>query len=208
MDTQISVAGNLTADPELRYTPTGAPVATLTAATARTSPDHPTPAPGVADTGAATGAAQDGRAVDVARTPRLGRAGDGVLLVDGARVVEGASGTIYLLHFHAPYAHARHYLGWAAPGHLGDRLAEHAAGHGARLTQVVAAAGIGWTLARTWPGTRWRERSLKRQGGASRRCPVCGVRPRFPEPPPAGASARAAACRVVFPGQAGVGGRP
>jgi single-strand DNA-binding protein len=37
MDTQISVAGNLTADPELRYTTTGAPVVNFTvAATSRT----------------------------------------------------------------------------------------------------------------------------------------------------------------------------
>jgi len=38
---------------------------------------------------------------------------------------------------------------------------------------VIAEAGIAWTLARTWPGSRTRERQLKRQGGASRRCPIC-----------------------------------
>ena len=86
------------------------------------------------------------------------------------------AGTVYLLHFHRPYRHARHYLGWAAD--LDTRLAEHAAGRGARLTAVVRAAGIGWHLARTWPGGRARERQLKRQGGASRCCPDCGVRPR------------------------------
>jgi predicted GIY-YIG superfamily endonuclease len=80
-------------------------------------------------------------------------------------------GTIYLLHFSAPFGHAKHYTGWAR--NLDARLAHHANGTGARLTQVVAAAGIGWTLARTWDGTRSRERQLKRQGGASRRCPVC-----------------------------------
>lgn len=90
---------------------------------------------------------------------------------------------IYLLHFDAPYRHARHYLGTAAAGHLEARLAAHAAGRGARLTQVVAAAGIGWQLARTWPGGRDRERQLKRQGGASRRCPMCGVHPRQPAAP-------------------------
>ena len=86
------------------------------------------------------------------------------------------TGTVYLLHFDEPYRHARHYLGWA--GDLDTRLAEHAAGSGARLTAVVRAAGIGWTLARTWSGTRTRERQLKRQGGAARRCPLCGVHPR------------------------------
>jgi hypothetical protein len=39
--------------------------------------------------------------------------------------------------------------------------------------QVVGEQGIGWQLARVWTGTRDRERSLKRSGGAARRCPVC-----------------------------------
>jgi hypothetical protein len=39
--------------------------------------------------------------------------------------------------------------------------------------QVVGEAGIGFQLARTWDGDRYRERALKRQGGASRRCPIC-----------------------------------
>ena len=63
----------------------------------------------------------------------------------------------------------------SAPGasRLIRRLAEHQAGRGARLLQVITQAGIEWTLARTWQGTRERERQLKRQGGASRRCPIC-----------------------------------
>lgn len=44
--------------------------------------------------------------------------------------------------------------------------------------EVLRDNGIGWELARTWDGTRGRERQLKREGGASRRCPKCGVRPR------------------------------
>jgi predicted GIY-YIG superfamily endonuclease len=90
-------------------------------------------------------------------------------------------GTVYLLHFDRPYKHARHYIGWALD--LDTRLAEHAAGRGARLLQVVHHAGIGWTLARTWAGvTRIRERQLKRRGGASRCCPLCGVTPRRTAP--------------------------
>lgn len=85
-------------------------------------------------------------------------------------------GTIYLLHFDRPYEHAAHYTGWALD--LDARLAEHAAGTGARLMTVIKDAGIGFTLARTWPGTRGRERQLKNQGGASRRCPLCGIEPR------------------------------
>jgi predicted GIY-YIG superfamily endonuclease len=86
------------------------------------------------------------------------------------------TGTVYLLHFDRPYRHAAHYTGWTA--NLAARLAEHAAGRGARLMEVITQAGIGFTLARTWPGTRARERALKRQGGAARRCPLCGTQPR------------------------------
>ncbi|HLX49510.1 MAG TPA: hypothetical protein VKS82_14370 [Streptosporangiaceae bacterium] len=87
-------------------------------------------------------------------------------------------GTIYLLHFDRPYRHARHYIGWAV--NLNARLAAHEQGRGARLLEVVRAAGIGWQLARTWSGDRNRERQIKRQGGASRCCPLCGVKPRDP----------------------------
>ncbi|HEY6794051.1 MAG TPA: hypothetical protein VI248_05155 [Kineosporiaceae bacterium] len=105
-------------------------------------------------------------------TPAPGLAGPGP--------ASGPAGTVYLLHFHRPYQHARHYIGWTAD--LDARLAEHAAGRGARLLAVIAEEGIGWDLARTWLGTRTRERQLKTQGGASRRCPLCGVRPRGPAP--------------------------
>ena len=89
-------------------------------------------------------------------------------------------GIIYLLHFDRPYLHARHYCGFTTD--LAARLAEHTAGRGARLLTVIGDAGIGWTLARTWTGTRRRERALKRQGGAARRCPLCGITPRHPHP--------------------------
>jgi predicted GIY-YIG superfamily endonuclease len=91
-------------------------------------------------------------------------------------VLTVSDGTVYLLHFDQPYKHARHYLGWTAD--LDARLARHEAGTGARLLEVAHDAGIGWTLARTWEGGRARERQLKNQGGATRRCPLCGVRPR------------------------------
>lgn len=87
------------------------------------------------------------------------------------------SGTVYLLHFDHPYRHARHYMGWTA--NLDARLDEHRRGHGARLLAVVAANGINWQLARTWPGTRARERQLKKFGGHARKCPLCGVTPRI-----------------------------
>jgi hypothetical protein len=87
------------------------------------------------------------------------------------------TGTVYLIHFDRPYVHAKHYLGWT-PGDVAERLARHAAGRGARLMAVVTSAGIGWRLARIWPRTRGGERRLKRQGGLSRLCPLCGVTPR------------------------------
>jgi predicted GIY-YIG superfamily endonuclease len=87
-----------------------------------------------------------------------------------------AKGTVYLLHFERPYKHARHYIGWTV--NLKARLARHRAGNGARLIEVITAAGIGFKLARTWPGGRDRERQIKTQGGASRCCPLCGIIPR------------------------------
>ncbi|HEV2344502.1 MAG TPA: hypothetical protein VGS97_10455 [Actinocrinis sp.] len=45
-------------------------------------------------------------------------------------------GTVYLPHFDAPFGHAKHYTGWSAD--LPARLAEHGAGRGARLTELLA----------------------------------------------------------------------
>lgn len=81
------------------------------------------------------------------------------------------SGTIYLLHFSQPYKHARHYIGFTTD--LPKRIHQHLTGHGARLMEVVTAAGIGWTLARTWNGTRTFERQLKDRHNAPRLCPIC-----------------------------------
>lgn len=64
------------------------------------------------------------------------------------------------------------------PAELARRLAEHGASRGARLMLAVSQAGITWQLARTCPGTRTRERQLKAQGSAARRCPLCGITPR------------------------------
>jgi predicted GIY-YIG superfamily endonuclease len=87
--------------------------------------------------------------------------------------VEGTEiGTVYLLHFSEPFKHAQHYLGWAKD--VDGRIAHHRAGTGARLTQVVAEAGIDMELVRTWENvTRTMERRIKNGGGLSRVCPVC-----------------------------------
>jgi predicted GIY-YIG superfamily endonuclease len=80
---------------------------------------------------------------------------------------------VYLLHFDVRYRHAGHYTGFCEDSRLEERLAEHRSGRGARLLEVVTAAGITFTLARTWDGDRKKERRLKKRGGASRHCPIC-----------------------------------
>jgi hypothetical protein len=57
-------------------------------------------------------------------------------------------------------------------------MAAHEAGRGARLVAVIAAAGIGFTVASTVPGDRTLERAIKRAGGATRYCPICTPHPR------------------------------
>ena len=88
----------------------------------------------------------------------------------------GQLGVIYLLCFTEPYRHARHYVGWTED--LLDRLDRHAAGHGARLIEVITQAGIGFTLVRICEGTRTTERAIKNAGGAVRYCPACTPHPR------------------------------
>jgi hypothetical protein len=63
-------------------------------------------------------------------------------------------------------------LGWA--GNIGKWLERHSRGEGALLLEVVRAAGISWTLVRTWPDAdRSVERRLKAQHGSVRLCPIC-----------------------------------
>lgn len=80
--------------------------------------------------------------------------------------------SVYLIHFERPYKHARHYLGWAS--RLLRRLRRHGSGEGARRMQVVTQAGIGWHVARVWPGAdRAFERKLKNIAHPTRICPIC-----------------------------------
>jgi hypothetical protein len=82
-------------------------------------------------------------------------------------------GLVYTLHLWPPLAHAKHYTGLAtSKKRLPERLADHALGRGARLTQVQVERGGSWVLAQTEPGWGDRERQLK-QHGAARRCEVC-----------------------------------
>lgn len=89
-------------------------------------------------------------------------------------------GVAYLIHLwqhigRGVRGQAGHYLG--STERLPERLEAHRRGNGARLMEVAAERGIGWTLARTWPGGRAKERQLKRQHNSPEMCPECGVRP-------------------------------
>jgi predicted GIY-YIG superfamily endonuclease len=105
-----------------------------------------------------------------------------------------APGTVYLIHFDVAYRHARHYVGWTAD--LLARLAAHREGRGARLMEVITAAGISWQLARTWPGGRDRERAIKNRHEAPRLCPICTP---VPYPVTTGRSAIIATPREPLP---------
>ena len=84
----------------------------------------------------------------------------------------GIRSVVYTLHLWPPIAHAKHYTGSAMERQLARRLADHALGRGARLTQVQVERGGSWVVAQTEPGDRTEERRLK-QHGAARRCGVC-----------------------------------
>lgn len=80
-------------------------------------------------------------------------------------------GTVYLIHFDQPISHAQHYMGWSSKPM--DRVNEHFAGNGAKITKAFASAGIGGELVRTWPGNRAFERTLKDRKNARGLCPKC-----------------------------------
>jgi predicted GIY-YIG superfamily endonuclease len=86
----------------------------------------------------------------------------------------GQVGTVYLIHFHSPLKHAKHYIGFTL--NLEGRCLDHRKGVGSKLLAAVSAAGIEWSVVRTWDGTRDFERSLKNRKNAPRLCPVCAKR--------------------------------
>lgn len=87
-----------------------------------------------------------------------------------------AANHVYLLHFTAPVAHARHYLG--STNDLSRRLAEHrdpTDASGARLPHVAVIRGAELLVARTWRGGRGKERAIKEayKHAFTMLCPLC-----------------------------------
>jgi len=86
--------------------------------------------------------------------------------------------TVYLLHFSAPLAHARHYIGMS-PTDADKRIERHANGTSdARLMQVIHDLGITFEVSKTWTFKTAKqayvaERKLKAKKGAPRLCPIC-----------------------------------
>lgn len=83
---------------------------------------------------------------------------------------------VYLIHFHRPYKHARHYLG--SCNNLAVRLDEHARGRGARILKVIIDAGIEYDVVRVWTtrshkAARNLEKKFKRAQHNTRYCPIC-----------------------------------
>lgn len=81
---------------------------------------------------------------------------------------------VYLLHFERPISErhtCQHYLGSCTD--LVERMGEHLAGRGARLTQVALERGIGFYVVSTWLGDKTVERMLKKRKMGKRLCPYC-----------------------------------
>lgn len=79
----------------------------------------------------------------------------------------------YLIHLDPPLGHAGHYAGVCEPGRVEERLAEHRAGAGSRLTQAAVRAGSELVLARTWAGVERAYETTLKSYGLRKRCPVC-----------------------------------
>ncbi len=82
---------------------------------------------------------------------------------------------IYLIHFHQPLAHARHYIGFVDgdTDQVVARLQEHRAGWGARILAECNRRGIPYDVVATFPGDRKTERRLKNYHKSSQICPIC-----------------------------------
>lgn len=80
---------------------------------------------------------------------------------------------VYILHFHEPLGHARHYVGYSP--NVSRRVDRHATGQGSAITKHLHKLGIGFEVAYVWQGAdRSFERSIKhRHGSITQYCPIC-----------------------------------
>jgi hypothetical protein len=60
---------------------------------------------------------------------------------------------------------------------LDRRALQHLTGRGAKITQALHRRGIGFVIARTWPGSRSFEKHLKARKNARKLCPICRAQP-------------------------------
>lgn len=85
-------------------------------------------------------------------------------------------GTVFLLHFNAPYQHARHYLEYTART-VEARVSDHRAGFAYRTVPLMLAlhqSGITFDVARVWPNaSKADEKRLRDLHDNPRLCPVC-----------------------------------
>jgi len=82
-----------------------------------------------------------------------------------------AEGTVYLLHFDRPYSgRMQHYVSFTHDLERG--LEGHSQGAAGATTKLAFDKGIGFTLARTWPGTPKLKRQIKDRGPVNY-CPIC-----------------------------------
>lgn len=77
-------------------------------------------------------------------------------------------GIVYILEFSCPMHHAKFYIGWCEQHRLRERVREHNAGYGARITEVGVQRGIQYKLIAAIPGTRADERALKAEKNTPR----------------------------------------
>lgn len=89
----------------------------------------------------------------------------------------GVPGDVYLIHLERGLVESHsstHYIGWAGPDGLWERIEAHAAGTGSPLLRAANERLIAWRVVRVWRGAdRHFERRLKRRRKAKRLCPVC-----------------------------------
>jgi predicted GIY-YIG superfamily endonuclease len=84
-------------------------------------------------------------------------------------------GYIYLIHFEEKYHHAQHYIGWTE--NIDNRFKSHLKNNGSKLLKAVNKKGIKYKIIKTWEGTRFFERRMKKWKKAKIFCPICNENP-------------------------------